>query len=86
MNLVSQIAALMGAIKTDPHAYGRAAKDQEMFEFVEDHPGCTVREIQLSLGISRESTQTRLRRLLADGRVSKARRGNQVIWRAKTAA
>ena len=56
--------------------------DGEVLEAVRNHEPAGTREVADELGIARQSADYRLRRLLDEGRVSKEKVGNSLVWSA----
>jgi predicted transcriptional regulator len=54
--------------------------DEEVISAVRVHEPAGTKEIADELGIARQSADYRLRRLLEEGRVSKKKVGNSLVW------
>ncbi|ELY76174.1 winged helix-turn-helix transcriptional regulator [Natrinema pallidum] len=57
--------------------------DEEVFNAVRKHEPAGTKEVADELGIARQSADYRLRRLLDNGRVSKKKVGNSLVWSAE---
>jgi len=57
--------------------------DEEVLDAVRKHEPAGTKEVADELGIARQSTDYRLRRLLDEGRVSKKKVGNSLVWSAE---
>ncbi|MFC5973405.1 winged helix-turn-helix domain-containing protein [Halomarina salina] len=56
--------------------------DEDVLEAVREHAPAGTQEVAGELGIARQSADYRLRRLLEEGRVSKKKVGNSLVWSA----
>lgn len=56
--------------------------DEDVLEAVREHEPAGTQEVADELGIARQSADYRLRRLLDQGRVSKKKVGNSLVWSA----
>lgn len=54
--------------------------DEEVLDAVRKHEPAGTKEVADELGIARQSADYRLRRLLDEGRVSKKKVGNSLVW------
>ena len=54
--------------------------DEAVVEAVRKHEPAGTSEVADELGIARQSADYRLRQLLEDGRVSKKKVGNSLVW------
>lgn len=54
--------------------------DEEVLEAVREHQPAGTQEVADELGVARQSADYRLRQLLDDGRVSKKKVGNSLVW------
>lgn len=54
--------------------------DEAVLDAVRNHEPAGTKEVADELGIARQSADYRLRRLLDDGRVSKKKVGNSLVW------
>lgn len=54
--------------------------DEEVIDAVRAHEPAGTKEVADKLGIARQSADYRLRRLLDEGRVSKKKVGNSLVW------
>ncbi|WP_318566920.1 winged helix-turn-helix domain-containing protein [Salinigranum marinum] len=57
--------------------------DEEVLDAVQKHEPAGTKEVADELGIARQSADYRLRRLLDEGRVSKKKVGNSLVWSAE---
>jgi len=57
--------------------------DGEVLDAVRKHEPAGTKEVADELGIARQSADYRLRRLLDEGRVSKKKVGNSLVWSAE---
>ncbi|CAM2991758.1 MULTISPECIES: FaeA/PapI family transcriptional regulator [Halobacterium] len=57
--------------------------DEEVLEAVRTHEPAGTKEVADELGIARQSADYRLRSLLDEGRVSKKKVGNSLVWSAE---
>lgn len=57
--------------------------DEEVLQAVRKHDPAGTKEIADELGIARQSADYRLRRLLDEGRVTKKKVGNSLVWSAE---
>lgn len=57
--------------------------DEEVLDAVRKHEPAGTKEVGDELGIARQSADYRLRRLLDEGRVSKKKVGNSLVWSAE---
>lgn len=57
--------------------------DEEVLEAVRTHEPAGTKEVADELGIARQSADYRLRGLLDEGRVSKKKVGNSLVWSAE---
>jgi predicted ArsR family transcriptional regulator len=57
--------------------------DEEVLDAVRKHEPAGTKEVADELGIARQSADYRLRRLLDEGRVSKKKVGNSLVWSAE---
>ncbi|ESS10807.1 MAG: hypothetical protein A07HR60_02828 [uncultured archaeon A07HR60] len=54
--------------------------DEDVLNAVRGHEPAGTKEVADELGIARQSADYRLRRLLDEGRVSKKKVGNSLVW------
>ncbi|MFC7135353.1 MULTISPECIES: winged helix-turn-helix transcriptional regulator [Salinibaculum] len=54
--------------------------DKEVIDAVRKHTPAGTQEVAEELGIARQSADYRLRKLLDEGRVSKKKVGNSLVW------
>jgi predicted transcriptional regulator len=57
--------------------------DEEVLDAVRKHEPAGTKEVADELGIARQSADYRLRHLLDEGRVSKKKVGNSLVWSAE---
>jgi len=57
--------------------------NEVVIDAVQKHEPAGTKEVADELGIARQSADYRLRRLLDEGRVSKKKVGNSLIWSAE---
>ena len=57
--------------------------DEVVLDAVRKHEPAGTKEVADELGIARQSADYRLRRLLDEGRVSKKKVGNSLVWSAE---
>lgn len=57
--------------------------DEDVLNEVREHEPAGTKEVADELGIARQSADYRLRRLLDEGRVSKKKVGNSLVWSAE---
>ena len=60
--------------------YEPEQSDEEILDAVRKHEPAGTSEVADELGIARQSADYRLRQLLEDGRVSKKKVGNSLVW------
>lgn len=54
--------------------------DEEVLEAVRTHEPAGTKEVADELGVARQSADYRLRSLLDEGRISKKKVGNSLVW------